>query len=61
MISPFNGDNTKIKMKITRKVYESHPEKYGAYLYDPETCDSNEYYEIRTNGTDFIVIREKND
>ena len=61
MKSPFNGDNTRVKMKITRKTYEMYPEKYGEYVYDPETCDNNEFYELRTNGIDFILIREKAD
>lgn len=61
MNSPLNGDYTKIKMKITRKTYNMNPDKYGEYVYDPDTCDFNEFYEIRTNGVDFILIREKND
>lgn len=61
MQSPFNGDNTKITKKITRKTFESN-EQYKDYKYLPdEGCDANEYYETRTNGTDFILIREKAD
>lgn len=59
MKSPLNGDNTRVKMKITRKVYDMHPEKYGEYVYDPDKgCDSNEYFCTVTNGVDFILIRE---
>lgn len=59
--SPFNGHNLRLSKKITRKHFESS-DQYKDYKYDPELdCERNEFYEIVTNGTDYILIREKND
>lgn len=61
--SPFNGSQNKMKMKITRKHYEAHPEKYGEFVYDPDKgCDINEYYVEMVNPEgQFLLIREKGD
>ena len=58
MKSPLNGDKTQIAKKITRKVFESS-DQYKDYKYVPEDgCDFNEHYQIVTNGTDFILVKE---
>lgn len=62
MQSPFNGHNLRLSKKITRKYFETHPDQYKNYKYDPElNCEKNEFYEIVTDGADYILIREKND
>jgi hypothetical protein len=57
--NPLVSSTVDISKKISRKLYN---EKYiDEYKYDPETCDRNEYYEIVTNGVDFILIKEKDE
>jgi hypothetical protein len=55
--NPFAGSRIKISKRITRKTYD---EKYkDEYKYDPEMdCETNEFYEIVTNGTDYILVKE---
>ena len=54
--NPFAGSKVKISKMITRKTYEAN---YKDYKYDPDLdCDRNEYFEIVTNGTDYILVRE---
>src|SRR5687768_862434 len=61
MKSPFNGHALRVSKKITRKTFENSPQ-YKDYKYNPDLdCDRNEFYEIVTNGTDYILIREKAD
>lgn len=61
--SPFNGSKITMKSKITRKVYEANPDKYGEFVYDPERgCDCNEFYVEAVNPQgEYILIREKAD
>lgn len=63
MKSPFNGHRIPIKMKITRKTYEAHPEKYAEFVYDADRdCDFNEAYMITVNPQgEYLLIREKGD
>ena len=61
MKSPFNGHALQVSKKITRKNFESHPEEYKNYKFNPDLdCERNEYYEIVTNGVEYILIRENN-
>lgn len=61
--NPFNASRVKITKKITRKHYESNPEKYGEYIYDADRdCDFNEAYMITVNPqNEYLLIREKGD
>ena len=61
--SPFNGSKLKMKQKITRRYFEAHPEKYGAFVYDAGMgCDMNEFYvEMINPEGEFLLVRENQD
>jgi hypothetical protein len=58
--NPFAGSKIILSKKVTRKTFESNPDKYGKYVYDAERdCDINEFYEIVINPEgDYLLIRE---
>jgi DNA-directed RNA polymerase specialized sigma24 family protein len=58
MNNPLRTSTVPILKTITRRTYETS-ELYKAFKYDKDTCDHNEYYEIVTDGKDFILVREK--
>lgn len=63
--SPFNGSRVIFpkKNKITRRVYESNPDKYSSFIYDPNNyeCDKSEYYTLLVNPEtkEYLLITEK--
>ena len=61
--SPFAASNTKITIKVTRKYYDRHPEKYEGFVYDTERgCDENEYFKILVNEEgEYLLVKENRD
>jgi DNA-directed RNA polymerase specialized sigma24 family protein len=56
--NPLRTSTVQVARKISRKTYE---EKYSQeYKYDADAgCDYNEFYMLVHNGTDFMLIKEK--